>query len=332
MGSTGSTTPNSTALTLNNATQTVGSLSSSFAAPTGTASQTITLNGTALTINQTTTGTYGTGNVFTETSTIAGTGSVALSSSSTSTLTLTGANTYSGGTTLNGGVLAANAASAFTSGSLTSSSTGTGTVNVNSGGTLAGTGGTGPVVVNSGGTITAGAGATSTSTPGVLSTTAQTWNSGGTYVWKLNLSPSTAYSTSSVNSVNNSSGNMDALLMSALTINSTSMSQFDISVVEQNSGTLTPGTQFAIANVSSTTNNYSGSSAFNVTAGFTLSEEADSTLGSAELDGGTTGSEDLILTYTPTPEPTSAILLGAAVVPLLFERRRRRAEQPATNG
>jgi hypothetical protein len=64
-------------------------------------------------------------------------------------------------------------------------------------------------------------------------------------------------------------------------------------------------------------------------SGFTLSEVADSSLSSAnngssnaELDTGS--GEDLILSYTPTPEPTSFLLGGLAISPLMLARRRRR--------
>lgn len=97
------TSTNNTALTLNNSSQTTGSLSSSFAATTGTQSQVITLNGTALTVNQTTDGIFGTGAVSTLTSTITGTGS--LTKAGSAILTLTGANTYTGGTTINNGTV-----------------------------------------------------------------------------------------------------------------------------------------------------------------------------------------------------------------------------------
>ena len=131
------TSTNNTALTLNNASQSVGSLSSSFSATTGSQTQVITLNGTALTVIQTTSGTYGQGAVSTLTSTIAGSGSLILGAASTATLTLTGANTYSGGTMVSAGTLQVGVSSATTgSGSgmaITSGATGTGLLTVNGG-------------------------------------------------------------------------------------------------------------------------------------------------------------------------------------------------------
>ncbi|MGV3661362.1 MAG: beta strand repeat-containing protein [Prosthecobacter sp.] len=78
---------------------TVGSLSGTLATPSS-GSNTATINtqtGRTFTVNQTTAGTYA--------GVIAGPGSVALGSLSTNTLTLIGANTYTGGTYINGGTL-----------------------------------------------------------------------------------------------------------------------------------------------------------------------------------------------------------------------------------
>lgn len=94
-----------TAVVFNNASQTIGNLSSQFAASSGTISQTITLNGTALTVNQTADGTFGNGVAPTLTSVLAGTGS--LTKTGSAVLTLGGPNTYTGSTTLNDGTLRA---------------------------------------------------------------------------------------------------------------------------------------------------------------------------------------------------------------------------------
>jgi autotransporter-associated beta strand protein len=93
----------STALELKNAAQTINSLSSTFASSSGTLSHTITLTGTALTIDQSANTTYGAGAVSTLTSIIAGTGRII--KSGTGTLTLSSANTYTGGTTITNGTL-----------------------------------------------------------------------------------------------------------------------------------------------------------------------------------------------------------------------------------
>jgi len=123
------TSTNNTALTLNNATQSIGNLSSSFTAVTGTQTQVVTLTGTALTVNQSSDTTYGVGAVSNLTSTIAGTGS--LVKSGAAGLTLTGANSYTGATTVSNGTLALQAGSP---GALNTTSA----VNVNAGTLLLG--------------------------------------------------------------------------------------------------------------------------------------------------------------------------------------------------
>lgn len=148
------TSTNNTAVTLNNAAQTIGPLSSQFTAATGTQTQAITLNGTALSINQSANTSFGVGAVATLTSTIAGTGSISLAGTSTGALTLTGANTYGGGTTIAGGkLLVANT---------TGSATGSGPVSIGAGGTLASGAGASGIITG----LVSTAGAASTIAPG----------------------------------------------------------------------------------------------------------------------------------------------------------------------
>ena len=115
---------NTTTVSFNNATQSIGNLSSTWTAVTGTIAQTLTLGGTALTVNQTTNGTFGTGAVVGLTSVISGTGS--FTKAGAATLTLSSANTYTGGTAVSGGALVLVGGSALAD---------SGAVNVN-GGTL----------------------------------------------------------------------------------------------------------------------------------------------------------------------------------------------------
>jgi fibronectin-binding autotransporter adhesin len=91
-------------------------------------------------------------------------------------LTLSTANTYTSGTTVNGGTLLVNGGVFGTS-----SGTGSGTVTVNNGGTLGGNGNiSGAVMVNSSGTLSPG------SSAGILHTGALTLNSGSTYLVDVN--------------------------------------------------------------------------------------------------------------------------------------------------
>jgi len=246
-------------------------------------------------------------------------------------VSLTGTNTYSGGTTINGGTLQAN-----TTGSA-NSATGSAGVAINSGGVLAGgttsaagqVGGT--VNVASGATITAGSGASNTSSYGILQTGTQTWNSGGSYAWKLNIA-NTSYSTTSINSVNSpgNSGNMDALLLSSLTNNASSGNPFTINIVTEGNNGLTAGKQYKFAIANAATGTFTAAlSAFTVNSSnfansFTFSDVADSSLGSAELNSG--GGDDLVVTFDATPEPTSLLLGGLAISPLMLVRRRKFAQ------
>ncbi|HKD38594.1 MAG TPA: autotransporter-associated beta strand repeat-containing protein, partial [Pirellulales bacterium] len=100
-------------------------------------------------------------------------GSLALVKSGLGDLEIGGANSFTGGVTISGGKLRAN----NTSGS----ATGTGTVNVNNGGTLDGSGiVTGPANINAGGTIAPG------NSSGSIALGTTTYNNGGTYQWEIN--------------------------------------------------------------------------------------------------------------------------------------------------
>jgi len=172
----------------------VGSLSSSFKASTGSASNTITLNGTALNIKQTTNTTWGPGAVPTLSSTIqdgGSPGSVALDATSTGTLSFSGPNTYSGGTTLNGGTLIA----ANTSGS----ATGSGPVAV-SGGSLGGSGSVSGAVTVTNGALLPGTPVGTSHIGGTLTTGALALN-GGSMTFNLNTPASSDSITASTLSV-----------------------------------------------------------------------------------------------------------------------------------
>ncbi len=142
------TSPTNTSITFN-AGLTIGTLSASFAASSGTAHNNIVLNSGNFNIIQTGSGgTFGPGTVAGLTSTISGAGSISLDAASNAVLNLTGPNTYTGGTTINGGTLAVN--------NTTGSATGTGAVSVGSAGTLSGSGKISNTVTVNGGTLTPG--------------------------------------------------------------------------------------------------------------------------------------------------------------------------------
>jgi autotransporter-associated beta strand protein len=125
----GQTAGASTTLNLNNSSQTIGNLSTSWTDTTGTRTQTVNLaSGHTLTIVQTGGTTFGNGTVGTLAGKLSGAGAIVLDASSTGTLTLTGSQNYPGGTTLNGGTLL------LGSGTALQNATGAFTIN---GGTLA---------------------------------------------------------------------------------------------------------------------------------------------------------------------------------------------------
>jgi fibronectin-binding autotransporter adhesin len=222
------------------------------------------------------------------------------------TWTLTGANTYSQGTTLSAGTLRVN--------NTAGSGTGTGVVTVAVGGTLGGSGNvSGGVVVS--GTITGGPDAVTT---GNLSTGAQTWNAGGTYLDKFSADGTTH----------------DELIMSGLTVASNASSPFTVAVTS--TGTPTLGTTpYILANDSDINASSNPFATPAVLAQLTLTVTGvQPTLsnGSAvalgvEADPGGNG-YDLVL--EAAPEPTSLLLLGLTGAPLALGRRRRRRTTTVT--
>lgn len=158
-----------------------------------------------------------------QTGVITGTGSnpqdlVTLVKSGTGTWKISGASTYAGGTLVNQGTLRVN--------NTTGSGTGTGSVRVNSGGTL---GGSGVIsgAVDLYGTISPG------ESPGKLTTAAETWAPGGTYKWELNSGTGTKGGTTGWDWISMTG----ALNLSTLT----SSSKFKIDITSQPVGSDTNG-------------------------------------------------------------------------------------------
>jgi fibronectin-binding autotransporter adhesin len=205
------TSTNTTQVNLFNSAQSIRNLSSSFALTANSDTQVLSLNGTALTINETATNTFGYGAVVGLTSTIAdgaSAGSVIYHGTPGAQLNLSGPNTYSGGTTISGGIL--NLANGFNGTTLgvNGSALGSGNVAVNSGGTLSSGDGvsvlgqhvtaggfTGNLTVNSGGIVAPGG----VGAVGSLSVGALTANTGSAFDFDLSGGTSAATDTIDVN-------------------------------------------------------------------------------------------------------------------------------------
>jgi len=93
-------------------------------------------------------------------------GGGALIKTNANTLTLGGANTYTGGTTVNQGALVVNGS--------------VGAVTVNTGGSLGGSGTVGAVTLTSGSFLNPG------NSPGLLTAASSSWAAGSTYNWEIN--------------------------------------------------------------------------------------------------------------------------------------------------
>ena len=259
-----------------------------------------------------------------------------LTKAGTGTLTLSGSNTFTGTTNVSAGTLTLATA---TTNNLPASAkllvgsgatlnvagvTGTGGFALASGQVLAGNGTvTGATTVAAGSTVTTGSGATASDTPGKLTTGAETWAANGTFVDKV---------ASTTGAAGTSTG-YGELVLSGLTLSATnaSGSQFIVNVIS------TTGTQTVPAGTVLVLADNTDTSAANP---FNTSTNAPATLAALTLT--TTGLQapagftlalgtqpdaaagfDLTLSDVAAPEPTSLLLAGAAIAPLVLGRRRR---------
>lgn len=227
------------------------------------------------------------------------TGSATSSPLSGTTVQFTGSNTFSGGTTINGGILKIASGGVLGSGGIT----------VNSGAILTGSGSfTGALVVNSGGAIAVSS---------TLSGGTATFNGGSTYFWAL------------TDASGNTAGTNHGILniTGGLALSATSGNRITIAPITFNGSS--PG---SAANFDPT-QNYSftlattttGITGFDATAfAFSMTNFQNAYTGTWAV--GTSGN-NLVLNYTggsAIPEPaTSALLAGLAACGLALRRRRR---------
>lgn len=218
------------------------------------------------------------------------------------TLILSASNTYIGATNIINGTLEVDGSLANTS------------VNVSAGAMLAGKGtiaNSGSNAVSVSGTIAPG----NSSTDATLTTGPMIWNGGGGYLWKVSQLPSGSPS-------NGAGSAWDNLNISSLNIAATNSHPFTITPIGNPPGfsptqtytwqiaTLSPPggaiTGFSPSAIALNTSQFENGSY--AASNFTVSTDGDS----------------IELSYSPAPEPSALVLLGASFIPLL---RRKRAPQ-----
>jgi autotransporter-associated beta strand protein len=242
-----------------------------------------------------------------------------LSKTTGGNFTLSGSsNSYSGTTSVTAGTLTVNGAITGAGGAVTVSGTGK----------LAGNGSIARTVsLNSGGTISPNDnGASDGSNVGKLTTNAQTWNGGATYVWEIKnagtnnpvTDAGTSYDTLSVSGAINVSG-------------ASSGNKFTIQVISPGTGGVTgfnanSNYTWVIASGSSNVAGFTAADQFAlITTDFTTDNPtADPNNFKVDVSGGS-----IRVTYS-VPEPTAPLLLATAGGASLLRRRRHNRNKPSS--
>jgi len=257
---------------------------------------------------------------------ISGTG--AIEKDNTGTLTLTGANTYSGTTTVSNGTLTLSAADNNIANSTSIDVASGATLDVSgitngfalaNGQTLSGAG-----TVTGGMTIALGSVISPGNSPGTLSTGAQTWNDGGSYLWEINASDDAG------GTIGNDPGWDWLDITGALDLTNLTAGGFTIDIDSLTAGNIagdavgfdtwtkgSPGDfdySFTIATASS---GISGFDADN----FTLDSSGFSNAPGWDW-GIVLSGNSLVLQAYALPEPSSSALLGLGGLALMLRRRR----------
>ena len=228
-------------------------------------------------------------------------GGGALIKTNVNTLTLGGANTYSGGTTVNQGALVVNGS--------------VGAVTVNATGSLGGEGTVGAVTLNSGGALNPG------NSPGTLTAASAIFQGGSTYNWQIDDATGTAgvnwdlFSVTGVLDMSalSSSSKMN-LVLESLSLANYSTSTSSSWVIAQ-AGAFT-GTGFA--------DDTNVTDLFNITS--TDFNGGSQPNGGFQVVTGTTGDGLRILNLKAVPEPSTGALLAFGLGGLVMTRLLRRKQ------
>jgi autotransporter-associated beta strand protein len=228
-------------------------------------------------------------------------GAGALIKTNVNTLTLGGANTYAGGTTVNGGALVVNGS--------------VGAVTVNATGSLGGSGTVGAVTLNSGGALNPG------NIPGTLTAASAIFQGGSIYNWQIDDATGTAgvnwdlFSVSGVLDMSalSFSSKMD-LVLESLSLANYSTSTSSSWVIAQ-AGAFT-GTGFA--------DGTNVTDLFNITSEFFNGGSQPN--GGFQVVTGTTEGGLRILNLKAVPEPSTGALLAFGLGGLVMTRLLRRKQ------